>query len=168
MPISSLKDKTLRELKKMGILLKFTSADVLSKVLTRTHLTKITKYNVHDLYKYTISANDFLVGSVNVSWGPGNNGTPEANMRNHATKHSVELEYILGLNGYNQYGVGLFYYMRDVLVHTNGRGTYISGFFNNVFIVGRYNGNVFGISSCYHVNTGIKEGRLKDKCFDLW
>jgi hypothetical protein len=89
-------------------------------------------------------------------------------MRNHATKHSVELEYILGLNGYNQYGVGLFYYMRDVIVHTNGRGTYISGFFNNVFIVGRYQDDVFGISSCYHVNSGIKEGRLKDKCFDLW
>lgn len=79
-------------------------------------------------------------------------------------KHNGDVEH----GTYVQSPVDLFYYMRDVIVHSNGRGTYMSGFYGNLFVVGRYCGETFGISSFYHVPLGVKEGRLKDLCFHVW
>lgn len=107
-----------------------------------------------------------------IEWGPGNNGNPHNNMIKHKVKHLLELQELLSsgkhIEEYIKYAVDVFYYMTDVIVHSNGRGSYMSGFFEKMFIVGRYEGEVFGISSCYLVESGIKEGRLKDECFRVW
>ena len=54
--------------------------------------------------------------------------------------------------------------MKDIVVSSNGKCTYYSGFVGNIFIVGRYEGDKFGISSCYYVVDGEKPGRYVDKC----
>ena len=157
---------THKELKKLSRLIECSSAYSLCRVLTKVPLDKLTTKNVKDLYKYIRDFNDFYSGTLCVGWGPGNNKYPEVNALQHMRKHYTDpLQHN---NTYVQCPIDVFYYMRDVIVHSNGRGTYLSGFYNNTFVVGRYEGDVFGISSCYYVESGIKDGRLKDYCFCMW
>ena len=172
MTITSLDGYSIRELSKISRLLDRVSVNVLECVLSVVPLVKLTKYNIIDLHKYVRDSKAYICGAICMSWGPGNNGNAIQNMIGHRVKHETELAEMLAsgrtAEDYIAYTVDVFYYMRDVCVHTNGRGSYMSGFFDDMFIVGRYDGEQFGISSCYRVHTGIKEGRLKDLCFYMW
>lgn len=66
---------------------------------------------------------------------------------------------------YERYAIDSFYKMKNVIVHTDGAEVWLSGFHGNVFIIGRYSDKVFGISSCYYVVDGEKQGRYKGLCF---
>lgn len=153
----------------------------LATVLEKVDLCKITKHNVKDLYKFVSNSLDFSEGRVRIVWGPGNNRYSSLNSVKHYRKHSEYdgeesycLEYLqwekMDMNDYptySEYALDSFYKMKDVLVHTNGRGVYLSGFHGNVFIVGRYNGDEYGISSCYYTDTPRKLGRELDAVFSL-
>lgn len=158
-------------------------------VLQRVDILKTTEYNIKDLYKYVSNVNNFISGKVPIQWGPGNNKHPQLNAYNHCIKHTecnsdyahehteweqihkskVKFNNIADL--YNNHAVKCFYKMTDVIVHTNGRGVYMSGYYTTanikIFIVGRYDKNVFGISSCYCVSPYKKLGRHSDKVLDI-
>jgi hypothetical protein len=110
---------------------------------------------------------------LSVQWGPGNNKTKKENVYKHYLKHALSDEnqfWELILNdinceSYMKYTIGIFYKLSRVLIHTNGTNVYMSGFYNNVFVVGRYEGDVFGISSCYYIESGEKLGRWKNVCY---
>lgn len=164
LPIDLLASYSLRQLNRLSGLVEACGYESIVCVLPHVKLEKVTKYNVRDLCRYIRDLNAFKEGCIHVTWGPGNNGSPSENAIRHMRKHLTDAP----LGVYIETPVQLFYYMRDVVVHSNGRGTYMSGFYDNLFIVGRYCGDAFGISSCYLVASGHKEGRLKDMCFLVW
>jgi hypothetical protein len=53
------------------------------------------------------------------------------------------------LNGYRDYAINHSRAMTNIVVHSNGERVFISGQSGNAFIVGRFEGPVLGISSCY-------------------
>lgn len=174
---------TFAELKRIHLLANG-SIDRLLCVLKYVNLQIITPRNINDLYKYVVAREQFASGQMPIQWGPGNNRDPYKNAILHSQKHAqyntsdvnkiwaneyLEWQQILFDDvAYETYPIVNFYKMRDVMVHTNGRGTYLSGFHNNVFIVGRWDGDVFGISSCYYVPGGRKLGREINKAFDIY
>ena len=120
-------------------------------VLDVVDIEGVTKCNIRDLSKFVKHTNLFARRQVQINWGPGNNGCARKNAVEHCKKHALynteytnteeylEWERILADDElYTNYSIKHFYAMRDVIVHSNGRGVYLSGFYFNVFIVGRY------------------------------
>jgi len=183
LPHNIIKKYTNTELIKISSLESIISLSQITLILEYVDLQSITKHNIVDLYKYVSNIDKFKKGEVPISWGPGNNGCSHLNAVEHYKKHAkynqnnigtiYETEYLewekIIEDGelYSDYPITHFYKMRDVIVHTNGRGVYLSGFYGCVFIVGRYNGDTFGISSCYYVKSGRKLGREINKVFDI-
>lgn len=145
----------------------------LSDIFHKIHYPYVNKHNIHNLL---LLINDFH-GKKNtcIAWGPGNHENPIVNVKAHYHKHILSDEGVywkdlltdFTLDHYKNYAIDSFYKMEKVIVHTNGKHIYLSGFYGNVFIVGRYHENIFGISSCYYVINGEKAGRYKNKCFDI-
>jgi len=141
----------------------------------------ITKYNANDILKFIHDKENFINKKIKIEWGPGNHKDPKLNLIEHYQKHVLsketvpfnELAHWKSLltdptcESYGKYAIESFYKMQNVIVHSNGTHVYLSGFYGTVFIIGRYNGDVFGISSCYVVESGEKNGRFKYKCFDI-
>ena len=182
LPVEILLKYTTNELHKLNLLLQegITPKDIV--LLLDTYLlTKVTAYNVHDLLRVSRQYCKLLSGAIPVTWGRGNHATVEENIVSHYKKHllstaascevagweSVEpIAENRTLEWYTNYPTTAynFTYMERVVIHSNGRHTYISGFVGKVFIVGRYEGTTFAISSCYYVTDGEKPGRYVDKC----
>lgn len=136
----------------------------------------ITSHNQSDLIRFMEMKDLFENRQVPIQWGPGNHGCPELNLYKHWEKHietdpteqskwSVILDD-LTVESYGNYAIKSFYQMSDVIVHTNGKFVYLSGFVGSVFVVGRLDKGVFGISSAYVAETD-KCGRHNGKCFVL-
>ena len=113
--------------------------------------------------------------NFNIKWGPGNHKNIAININEHFKKHvlSEEGKYWFKIldkidyTSYQKYAIDSFYKMKKVIIHTNGVDVYLSGFYGNIFIIGRYDNNIFGISSCYYVESGEKLGRYKGLCLQL-
>lgn len=135
--------------------------------------TNITEYNVYKLSLYLKDINKF--SNLNIKWGPGNHKDVNNNINEHFNKHVLSDEgkhwsKILesrNSKSYEQYAIKSFNKMKNIIIHTDGVNVYLSGFYNNIFIIGRYDNNTLGISSCYHVKTGEKSGRYKGLCLEL-
>jgi hypothetical protein len=131
----------------------------------------ITIYNTRDILLFLRDKNKFINKEVDIKWGPGNHGNPIDNVKKHYIKHILSDEGIywnnISLCDYEKFAIDSFYKMERIIVHTNGRNVYLSGFYGNIFIVGRYDGDVFGLSSCYYVENGEKKGRYKGMCFKI-
>lgn len=180
---------TCKELRKIEVLRDICTLNKIVAVSNVVDLHHITRRNVVDLYKYVSNLDKFCLRQIDIDWGPGNNKNSHTNAIEHYKKHAqyknlseddllkarddYETEYLewskilFDDKLYLKYPVEHFYNMKDVMVHTNGKGVYMSGFYMNVFIVGRYEGDKFGISSCYYVKNGRKKGREVNKVFDL-
>jgi len=142
-----------------------------SEMIYKINYHHINKHNIHNLL---LIIRDFCCNQqINIVWGPGNHDNPINNLKQHYKKHILSDEgiywkdLIFNINDYKNYAINSFYKMKKVIVHTNGKHIYLSGFYGNVFIIGRYHEYVFGISSCYYVVNGEKPGRYKNKCFDI-
>lgn len=165
-------ESELLKLNKITKLIPLKSAVDLFENINRTH---ITERNVTKLLSYLSDINDFKNNKINVKWGPGNHGNVENNIKKHFIKHVQSDERIywesileeINSDSYAQYAIDNFYKMKNVIIHTDGCNVYLSGFHNNIFIIGRYHDNVFGISSCYHVEGGKKPGRYSGLCYEL-
>ena len=116
---------------------------------------------------------------INIGWWACNHGNVIKNIEEHFIKHvyhvlSCEGVYWKSLldeiscDSYKKYTIDVFYKMKNVIVHTDGINVYLSGFYDNVFIISRYHDDIFGISSCYYVENGEKNGRYKGICFELF
>lgn len=178
---------TCKQLQKIVNLSKIIPLNNILCILQRVQIEKVTQFNVKDLYKFISNIDQFINGSVNIQWGPGNNRYPNINSIKHYKKHvdsSYEQHYLNEYQDWEQlgdklsvdfndcpmyinYAIDKFYQMSDVMVHTNGKGVYMSGFVMNVFIVGRYDKDTFGISSCYYVKSRKRMGRETDRVFDV-
>lgn len=198
LPNNLLTTYTFSELNKIHSLLKenVTNEDMIL-ILSKCILSKVTIYNINDILTFLNEYNDLMSGKLKVEWGPGNslisdnddnsdtdtdnNHTIVAlNIKNHYNKHILSEERHhwntiscnLSREWYTNYPIVNFTTMERIVIHSNGRNTYLSGFVGNVFIVGRYHTEVnnegpnkkFGISSCYYVVGGNKSGRYVDKC----
>jgi len=162
------------------------------KFVNKVEYNLITKYNIKDIVRYLNDDVKFKNRTINVKWGPGNNKDIETNIVKHYEKHVLDIDEKAFWNQtlseqtllqYEQYAIDNFYKMTNVMVHTNGKNVHLSGFYGNVFIVGRYDKNtecgsfdssaetdksisLFGISSCYYVNSN-KTGRENTCCFTM-
>ena len=142
--------------------------DDIIKLFDRFNITNITEYNASKLLLYLGNIN-------NIQWGPGNNKNISDNINQHFNKHvlSEEGKYWVKLLDkidcklYERYAINSFDKMKNIIIHTDGINVYLSGFYNNIFIIGRYDNNIFGISSCYYVKSGEKLGRYKGLCLQL-
>lgn len=173
-PFELLNDRKISALNKIDSFLRsenITTDDMIT-VLTKCDLSKVTTYNISDVVKYL---NDQPKWSKNkIKWGAGNNSDVDSNIQQHYFKHVLSDEGkfwhklgVITLNDYLQYPLDNFGRMKKVLVHSNGVSTYLSGFVDHIFIIGRYDKNDFGISSCYYVESGEKPGRYSDMLFDV-
>lgn len=161
------------------------SLDIIITLFDKFKRTNITEYNVNKLLLYLRDIDKFH--NLNVKWGPGNHKNITNNINQHFNKHVLSEEgkyWIKILNdntsksnnaenkifrkSYEQYTIKSFNKMKNIIIHTDGVNVYLSGFYNNIFIIGRYDDNdIFGISSCYYVETGQKSGRYKGLCLEL-
>lgn len=149
------------------------SLDILIRIFDKFKTTNITEYNVNKLLLYLRDIDKFH--NLNIKWGPGNHKNITDNINEHFNKHVLFeegkhwfkiLDKIDSVS-YENYAIKSFHKMKNVIIHTNGVDVYLSGFYDNIFIIGRYDNDIFGISSCYHVKTGEKSGRYKGLCLEL-
>lgn len=158
------------DLNKLQMLTNYVS--IQEAVLIYQNSINITKYNVRKLLQFIKDKDKFINKEMNIVWGPGNHANVEENINEHYKKHVLsnwEAQYWKSLNceSYRDYAIESFYKIKNVMVHSNGKNVYLSGFYGNVFIIGRYEDDVFGISSCYYVESGVKCGRERDFCFEI-
>jgi len=167
---------TNKELIKLHMLAEYIPIQKGILLCTRINIDKINKYNVIPLLQFIDNEHNFINKKINIVWGPGNHGDLTKNVTEHFKKHvmsEMENKYWSSLlpdisyESYKNYAIKSFYKMKKVIIHSNGKFVYLSGFYNNVFIVGRYQEKVFGISSCYYVENGKKNGRKNDMCFKI-
>lgn len=135
-------------------------------------LEVINTHNIQQLLDFIRDERKFVRGRIDVGWGPGNYDNPKLNLLHHYRKHILDSDAererwkdilpILSEESYRDYAINSFYKMQRVVIHSNGKTVYLSGFYENVFIIGRYHEGIFGLSSCYYVELGEKEGRYKD------
>jgi len=172
---SKLKSYTTSELIKLNNIVSNNklSLDLTIKLFDIFKTTNITEYNIDKLCLYIKDIeNNF---NFNIKWGPGNHKNIAININEHFKKHvlSEEGKYWFKIldkidyTSYQKYAIDSFYKMKKVIIHTNGVDVYLSGFYGNIFIIGRYDNNIFGISSCYYVESGEKLGRYKGLCLQL-
>jgi hypothetical protein len=117
-------------------------------------------------------------------WGPGNHRDPNINLVEHYKKHVLnecdDSKYEENWNqhlqsktveSYKMFAIDKSKIMKNKIVHTNGRGVYLSGTYKNILIIGRLNNNSLGISSCYIMSEESYHKKLEtfkgQKCFDL-
>jgi hypothetical protein len=160
------------QLKKLNDMLKHVNIYDMTMLFNKINYQKINIFNVKNLLLFLRDENDFIGKKIIIGWGPGNYKNIDENIMNHYEKHVLDDEECsywgnVDCDSYKQYAIDNFYKMKNVIVHSNGRYVYLSGFYGDVFIVGRYDEGVFGISSCYYVAGGVKNGRYKDYCFDI-
>lgn len=124
------------------------------KLFDTLNYNLITTYNADKFLLYLRDLDKFN----HVEWGPGNHKNVNQNIKNHYIKHvlSNECDWQFSENEYKQYAIDSFHKMIDKVIHTDGKNVYLSGFYNHTFIIGRYHGDMFGISSCYYVESGKK------------
>lgn len=168
--LNSLKLYSIRELIKLHKITFYSkfSLDTIILLFNKFNYLNITEYNVDKLVLY-------LNNIDNVGWGPGNHKNISDNINNHFTKHVLSNEQKhwvkilekINNKSYEKYAIDSFYKMKKVIIHTNGVDVHLSGFYNNIFIIGRYEKENFGISSCYYVENGEKLGRYKGVCLKL-
>ena len=162
------------------------SLDVTIKLFEKFKTINITEHNAYKLFLKDIDKNF----EPNIKWGkdsfristgyvyvfrPGNHKNITDNICAHFKKHvlSDESKYWkkildnISCRSYIKYAIDSFYKMKNKIIHTNGFDVYLSGFHGNVFIIGRYNDDKFGISSCYYVKSGKKLGRYEGLCLQL-
>jgi len=165
--LKSYRISELIKLNKITVKSKLLLDDVIS-LFDKFNIVNITEYNANKLLLY-------LGNKINVKWGPGNHKNITNNINQHFDKHvlSEEGKYWVKLldkidcKSYEQYAIDSFHKMKNIIIHTDGINVYLSGFYNNIFIIGRYHDNIFGISSCYYVKSGEKLGRYKGLCLQL-
>jgi len=167
------KEKELIKLYKITEIITLTYA---IQLFRKINYQNLTVHNAKKLLLFLRDENDFKTNKLNVEWGPGNNNNNSDNIKNHFNKHVLSNDEgtywktILSEINYDTYAnfaINVFYKMINVIVHTDGTKVYLSGFYGNVFIVGRYHNDTFGISSCYYVENGEKNGRYNGICFEL-
>jgi len=169
--INDLKSYNNRELiklhkisQKIGI---YDAIKIFDKVILRNN---ISYYNVNKLLLYLNDEDNFRNKTIDIKWGPGNHKNINDNVKYHYIKHVLSKDEQwdnISEEEYQQYAIDTFYKITNYLVHTDGKNVYLSGFYNNVFIIGRYHNNIFGISSCYYVKNGQKNGRYNGLCFKI-
>jgi len=161
----------LHHLSRINSLLDVISATDLALLLSHIqnpHL--ITFQNYKDILRFIALKTAFESHSYPICWGTGNHTNSSTNVEEHYKKHVLDEEegvhwrFVKSVADYQAFAVNNFYKMKDVYIHSHGKFVYLSGFHGNVFVVGRFDGDVFGISSCYYVETGRKEGREKGSC----
>ena len=163
-----------KELLKFNMILNVLPFDDAIKLFMKVNTNFINTNNATKLLKYIMDENKFI--NMNIGWGPGNHKDVSTNIKEHYFKHvlsDVEKEKwnLLGINNYEtykNYAISKFYEMKNIIVHTDGNKVYMSGFYGNVFIIGRYHDDTFGISSCYYVESGRKLGREHNACFRIF
>lgn len=171
LPLTICQQYNIKELEKIYMLSLY-SPD-LSQILPFCNLQKLTKHNVADIVRYYYEYNKLRINVV--EWGPGNHIDINTNIEEHYIKHvlsndSNESIYWRHISSFEEYKIeaqNMFQNMERVVIHSNGKLTYMSGFHKKYFIVGRYHHGVFGISSCYYVPSGEKLGRYIDQCIKL-
>ena len=145
------------------------SLDILIRIFDK--FKNITEYNINKLSLYLRDIDKFH--NLNIKWGPGNHKTIINNINQHFNKHVLSeegkdwLKILVDHKSYENYAINSFNKIKNVIIHTDGVNVYLSGFHGNIFIIGRYDNDVFGISSCYHVKTGEKSARYKGLCLEL-
>jgi hypothetical protein len=165
---------TVKDLHHINNILEVVPSNVLEPILPLCNLDKINKHNIHDIIRYLNDYHDLTTREV--EWGPGNHGDINNNIHQHYIKHVLSDEGYywklllpaIDLVSYMRYAQMAFKRMERIVIHSNGKQTYMSGFFGKVFVVGRYNHGVFGISSCYYVSDGEKPGRYVDECLNIY
>jgi hypothetical protein len=163
-------------LNKINLLLRKYGSNIVQSVFGRINrecFGNITVHNILLIYKFICEEKFFIEEKKEIMWGPGNHKIIDANIEAHYIKHVKTYPESLhwnniNLDDYKNYAINSFYKMRNVVVHSNGKHVYLSGFYDNVFIIARYgDDSVLGISSCYYVESGVKPGRMMDKCFEI-
>jgi hypothetical protein len=173
---NKLRTYNIKELIKMNkiIISSQLSLDVIIKVFDKFNTNNVTEHNVKNLVLYLRDIDNFKC--VKVKWGPGNHRDINNNIKQHFNKHVLskdEGKYWVSIldkidcKSYENYAIQSFQKMTNIIIHTDGVNIHLSGFYNNTFIIGRYHNNIFGISSCYYVNSGEKLGRYKGLCLKL-
>ena len=141
-----------------------------------SNIGNLTKYNIENIYQFFIQYLDFSNKQIKIEWGKGNYDNVEKNLYEHYKKHVLsedeheiwkKILSNITKEEYQKYAINSFYEMQNIVLHTNGRQVYISGFKDKIFIVGKYENFIFTISSCYYVEIGEKNGRLKSAIFCL-
>jgi hypothetical protein len=140
----------------------------------------VTKHNILCIENFLHNLHKFRERKINIKWGSGNNKDINTNILLHYNKHTVDsLEENeqwkkfyngdISLEMYKKFPMKYFYQMKKIILHSNGKEVYISGFYNNFFIVGRLNESteLFSISSCYYVVNGEKKGRYTTMLLDI-
>jgi len=193
-PYKLLSNRSFQEIDKIYKFIKLANITIHDMILllNKCNLDKITLYNVNDVLKYIKNYDSLISGKTKIEWGPGNHGESDKNVLMHFIKHVITdktegelIKNILVNNNlssnnndnvndyytmyqlYKNYPIMNFTKMEKITIHTNGKHTYMSGIYQNMFIVGRYTNDVFGISSCYYLFSGDKIGRHNTKCVDL-
>jgi len=164
-----------KEIIKLNEIAKNISLESTVELFDRINYQNINTHNAKKILLYLRDENNFKKNKINIGWGPGNHGDPITNIEEHFIKHVLSEEGMhwkllldkISCDSYKKYAIDAFYKMKNVIVHTDGTNVYLSGFYENVFIIGRYHNDIFGISSCYYVENGEKNGRYKGICFKL-
>ncbi len=166
----------IKQLIKLNYIAKHIDLIAAKQLFNIINYQQINVYNVKKLLLFLNDEHKFKSHEIDVDWGPGNHGNVHDNVNQHFIKHVLSDEGIywktllneINCDNYKKYAIDAFYKMKNVIVHSNGFKVYLSGFYGNVFIVGRYCNELFGISSCYYVESGEKNGRYNDYCFDIF
>ena len=167
---------TKKELLKLNKIATFMSLKSTLLLFNKMNHNQITTHNAKELFLYLKDEPKFKKHKIPIDWGPGNHGDKYKNIINHYNKHCLSEEGVywkkilneVTINNYQQYAIDHFYKMTKVMVHTDGKHVHLSGFYGSVFIIGRYNEDIFGISSCYYVENGDKYGRYNGQCFKIY
>lgn len=176
LPVDILHKLSVKEAQKTHMLTGYISPQDITLLLLCSEIDKVTKYNYKDIIRFIREYNDIRIGKINVSWGKGNHLNKVCNIYEHFNKHTkdnlekIYWEQVLEVvtpTSYKLFTENIFKMLDKVVIHSNGRNTYMSGFYNNFFVVGRYHNNIFGISSCYYVEDGEKLGRYVDRCVKI-
>lgn len=172
LPVTLLNQYEKRYFRQIYMLFDYISKEEIITILPYCNLDKITKYNIRDVIRYFLDYDNLRNGIISIEWGPGNHKSIDINIKEHYIKHILSEEGIhwkdrlheITVNEYKNYAQNMFTKMDRVVIHSNGKSTYMSGFYENIFIIGRYHDGIFGISSCYYVQEGEKFGRYVDQC----
>lgn len=167
---SSLKQFQKKELVKLNKIAQSVSLQSVIELFDLINYRQITKFNANKLLLFMNNTNNFNNHKIKIKWGPGNYG--DDNVQQYYCKHvlsdeGIHWKHILNNEDYRRFAVNIFYKMKDVIVHTNGTNVWLSGFYCKYFIIGRFDDDVFGISSCYYVENSQKPGRYNGFCFDM-
>lgn len=135
------------------------------------NIQKITKFNIDNVFKlFLLTHATKFIGFE--KWGPGNCECPRINVTNHYKKHvenpfnpyNENWDNVLKektTQAYEMFAIKNSRNMANKMVHTNGKGTYLSGTVENILIIGRLDSNFnLGISSCYIMSEQSQHKKL--------